>query len=228
MFPTSSFSPAFTAHLVQKKSSTKPFIIGVAGGSGSGKSTVVNNLLSILSQDDTAVLRHDNYYRSQSDLTPEERDKINYDHPDALETDLLVRHLTQLSTGESIEQPEYDFVLDTRSERTTLVQPKKVIIVEGILIYVSEELRKLFDLKVFVDTDDDIRLLRRLQRDVAERGRTVDSVIDQYLATVRPMYQQFVWPSKRFADVIIPEGGNNQVALDLLLARVNEIQSEKI
>lgn len=202
---------------------SSPFVIGVAGGSGSGKSTVVNNLVDVLKGTSTVVLRHDNYYRDQSALPMEERVKTNYDHPASLETDLMVQHIHALREGKSIEQPSYDFVHHTRSSSTTTVQPASVIIVEGILIFEHEDLRNEFALKVFVDTDDDLRLLRRLQRDISERGRTVENVIEQYLATVRPMYQQFVWPSKRFADVIIPEGGFNQVALDLLLARVREI-----
>lgn len=200
----------------------KPFVIGVAGGSGSGKTTVVDNLVDVLQGTSTVVLRHDNYYRDQSDLDMTERVKANYDHPDSLETELLVEHIHQLSAGNTIDQPTYDFVNHTRSSKTIQVKPARVIIVEGILIFENQALRDEFALKVFVDTDDDIRLLRRLQRDINERGRTVDSVISQYLGTVRPMYQQFVWPSKRFADVIIPEGGFNQVALDLLLARVRE------
>jgi uridine kinase len=202
---------------------TSPFVIGVAGGSGSGKSTVVNNLVEVLKGTSTVVLRHDNYYCDQSELPMDERVKTNYDHPDSLETSLLVKHIRALRDGKSIEEPAYDFVNHTRSSTTTTVHPASVIIVEGILIFEHAALREEFALKVFVDTDDDLRLLRRLQRDISERGRTVENVIDQYLATVRPMYQQFVWPSKRFADVIIPEGGFNQVALDLLLARVREI-----
>lgn len=202
---------------------SSPFVIGVAGGSGSGKSTVVNNLVDVLKGTSTVVLRHDNYYRDQSDLPMEERVKTNYDHPESLETSLLVKHIRSLRDGKNIEQPSYDFVNHTRSSATSTVHPASVIIVEGILIFEHAALRDEFALKVFVDTDDDLRLLRRLQRDISERGRTVENVIEQYLATVRPMYQQFVWPSKRFADVIIPEGGFNQVALDLLLARVREI-----
>ncbi len=200
-----------------------PFVIGVAGGSGSGKSTVVQNLLAVLRGTSTVVLQHDNYYRDQSELPMEDRVKTNYDHPASLETDLLVEHIRALRAGSTIEQPQYDFVNHTRSADVSAVEPARVIIVEGILIFEHEALRNECALKVFVDTDDDIRFIRRLERDIEERGRTADSVIAQYLATVRPMYQQFVWPSKRFADVIIPEGGFNQVALDLLLARVREI-----
>lgn len=200
-----------------------PFIIGVAGGSGSGKTTVVNNLIEVLQGTSTVILHHDNYYRDQSHLPMEERTQTNYDHPDSLETSLLVEHLKQLSQGKTIQVPIYDFMNHTRSQETIEVQPAQVILVEGILIFDDPALRELYNLKVFVDTDDDIRLIRRMQRDTAERGRSVENVIEQYLHTVRPMYQQFVEPCKRFADVIIPEGGFNQVALDLLLARVREV-----
>lgn len=200
-----------------------PFIIGVAGGSGSGKTTVVKNLIDVLKGTSTVVLHHDNYYRDQSHLPLEERVKTNYDHPNSLETSLLVEHLKLLSEGKSILEPTYDFLNHTRSQETISIQPAQVILVEGILIFDDPALRELCNLKVFVDTDDDIRLIRRIQRDTTERGRSLDNVIEQYLNTVRPMYQQFVEPSKRFADVIIPEGGFNRVALDLLLARVREV-----
>lgn len=200
-----------------------PFIIGVAGGSGSGKTTVVKNLIDVLKGTSTVVLHHDNYYRDQSHLPLEERVKTNYDHPNSLETSLLVEHLKLLSEGKSILEPTYDFLNHTRSQETISIQPAQVILVEGILIFDDPALRELCNLKVFVDTDNDIRLIRRIQRDTTERGRSLDNVIEQYLNTVRPMYQQFVEPSKRFADVIIPEGGFNRVALDLLLARVREV-----
>lgn len=200
-----------------------PFIIGVAGGSGSGKTTVVKNLIDVLKGTSTVVLHHDNYYRDQSHLPLEERVKTNYDHPNSLETSLLVEHLKLLSEGKSISEPTYDFLNHTRSQETISIQPAQVILVEGILIFDDPALRELCNLKVFVDTDNDIRLIRRIQRDTTERGRSLDNVIEQYLNTVRPMYQQFVEPSKRFADVIIPEGGFNRVALDLLLARVREV-----
>lgn len=208
-------------------SKTSPsFIIGVAGGSGSGKSTVVAKLREALKGTSTLVIQHDDYYRNQSHLPMEQRVLTNYDHPDSLESELLVTHLQQLKAGKAVEHPVYDFVNHTRSSETVRLEPARVIIVEGILIFASQELRQEFALKVFVDTDDDIRFIRRLERDIEERGRTMESVIEQYQTTVRPMYQQFVWPSKRFADVIIPEGGFNQVALDVLLARVREIHKK--
>lgn len=201
-----------------------PFIIGVAGGSGSGKTTVVQKLLESLGTEKAVAIAHDNYYRDQSEKPTRERIKTNYDHPDSLENELLVQHLQELQAGRSIEQPTYDFAQHTRSTKIISTLPKKVIIVEGILIFSVPELRALFDLKVFVDTDADIRFVRRLQRDTAERGRSVESVITQYLATVKPMYDQFVEPSKRYADLIIPEGGYNTAALEVLLARVREIE----
>jgi uridine kinase len=204
-------------------SSSQPFLIGVAGGSGSGKSTVVKNLMNVLGPEQAVCIAHDHYYRDQSHLPMAERLKVNYDHPSSLETELLIQHVQDLRAGKTIDRPVYDFAEYTRSPQTVKVQPAPVIIVEGILIFESKLLRQLLDLKVFVDTDNDIRFIRRLQRDIAERGRTADSVIEQYLGTVRPMYLEFVEPNKRYADVIIPEGGENKVALELLLARVREI-----
>lgn len=198
------------------------FIIGVAGGSGSGKTTVLNNLTRAAS-DKAIAISHDHYYRDQSHLDMSQRTQTNYDHPKSLETELLIEHLQQLKNGQTISHPTYDFLRHTRAKQTVKIEPKKIIIVEGILLFESKDLRQLFDMKVFVDTDDDIRFIRRLQRDVSERGRTPESIIEQYLKTVRPMYIEFVEPSKRHADIIIPEGGENTVALDLLLARIEQI-----
>lgn len=202
---------------------SKHFIIGVAGGSGSGKTTVVANLIKVLKDKSVVCISHDNYYRSQDSLPMSERVKTNYDHPNALETSLLISQLKQLVTGQAVDKPIYDFALHTRSKNTEKSHPAKVIIVEGILIFESPELRNLFDLKVFVDTDADVRVLRRIERDIKERARTLEFVIDQYLKFTKPMHDQFVEPSKRYADIIVPEGGHNTAALDLLLARVKEL-----
>lgn len=194
--------------------------IGVAGGSGSGKTTVVRALRAAVAPDNVAVLPEDVYYREFHDLTIEERERINWDHPDAIETDLLVEHIGCLLSGQAIERPQYDFRIYSRLAVTHHVDPRPVIIVEGILLLTERKLRDLLDIKVFVDTDPDIRFIRRLQRDVTERGRSVPSVIEQYMATVRPMHLEFVEPSKRYADLIIPEGGYNRVAIEMLVARV--------
>jgi uridine kinase len=197
-----------------------PIIIGVAGGTGSGKTTVANTILDRVGYGRIAHLQHDSYYRDHSHMLPEERARVNYDHPDSLETDLLVRHLEQLRAWQAVDVPIYDFTTHSRTCRTVRVEPRHVILVDGILIFVEKALRDLFDIKIFVDTDADIRFVRRLERDIAERGRTMRSVIDQYMTTVRPMHLEFVEPSKRYADVIIPEGGFNTVALDMVVARV--------
>jgi len=202
----------------------RPVIIGVAGGSGSGKTTVVRNVCDRL-EGCVAVIEQDAYYKDQSHLPMEERKKTNYDHPLAFDNDLLISHLQQLLHRKPIEKPVYDYTQHTRSRETVTVQPKDVIILEGILILEDEKLRSLMDIKVFVDTDADIRILRRIERDVKSRGRSLDSVIRQYLETVRPMHQQFVEPSKRYADLIIPEGGYNQVAVDLLVNQIRTILS---
>jgi len=198
-------------------------LIGVAGGSGSGKTTVSHAILERVGRDRIAYLQHDAYYRDRSALPPAERARINYDHPDSLETDLLIEHLKQLRAGRAIEMPQYDFAQHIRKAETRRVEPRAVILVEGILIFADRALRDLFDIKIFVDTDPDLRFLRRLQRDIAERGRTVESVIAQYLETVRPMHLEFVEPSKRYADVIIPEGGFNTIAIDMIVARINAL-----
>ena len=202
---------------------TRPFVIGVAGGTGSGKTTVVKRIMDALGETDVTVLAHDRYYRDHPDLRLEERGGLNYDHPNSLDTDLLVGHVRALREGRSADLPVYDFTRHVRKPETMPVQPGSAIIVEGILIFADSALRSLMDVKVFVDTDSDIRFIRRLQRDIAERGRTVPSVIDQYLSTVKPMHEEFVEPSKRYADLIVPEGGYNQVAVDMLLTLIRSL-----
>lgn len=199
------------------------FVIGVAGGSGSGKTTVVRRIVDSLGPDQVTLLDHDRYYRARNDLRLEERAALNYDHPDALETDLMVRHVRQLKGGQAVEVPQYDFTRYARLSETNTFQPRRALIVEGILVFTDAALRDLMDLKVFVDTDSDTRFIRRLRRDVAERGRTMESVIDQYQTTVKPMHLEFVEPSKRYADVIIPLGGHNTVAVDLLLTMLRSV-----
>lgn len=198
-------------------------VIGVAGGSASGKTTVVQRIVESLGDAHVTVLEHDRYYRERNDLRLEERAALNYDHPDSLETDLLVRHVKALREGKAVELPVYDFALYARKSRTETAVPRKAIIVEGILIFADAALRALMDVKVFVDTDDDTRFIRRLQRDTSERGRTVQSVIDQYLSTVKPMHLEFVEPSKRYADIILPLGGHNAVAIDMLLTMIRSL-----
>jgi uridine kinase len=192
-------------------------VIGVAGGTASGKTTVVQRIVESLGDMHVTVLEHDRYYRDRGDLRFEERAALNYDHPDALETDLMVRHVKDLRAGRVIEAPVYDFTMHARKPVTETVHARRAIIIEGILIFADAPLRDLMDIKVFVDTDADARFIRRLQRDVAERGRTMESVIDQYLNTVKPMHFEFVEPTKRYADIILPQGGHNTVAIDLLL-----------
>ena len=201
-------------------------MIGVAGGSGSGKTTVVRRILEALGDSRIPVLEHDRYYRDRNDLRLEERAALNYDHPDSLETDLMVRHVHELRAGRPVDAPVYDFARHARKDETEAIASGRAVIVEGILIYTDPELRKLMDVKVFVDTDDDTRFIRRLQRDIAERGRTVESVIDQYLSTVKPMHLEFVEPSKRYADIIIPQGGHNTVAIDMLLRLIRGLTSD--
>lgn len=201
----------------------KPFVIGVAGGSGSGKTTVVRQIVNSLGDDQVSLLEHDKYYRDRGELRLEERAALNYDHPDSLETDLLVQHVKALRAGSPIEAPLYDFARHAREEGTIRVVPRRAIIVEGILLFADADLRRLLDVKVFVDADDDTRFIRRLQRDISERGRTMAAVIDQYLGTVKPMHLEFVEPSKRYADVIIPLGGHNTVAIDMLLTLIRSL-----
>ena len=197
----------------------KILVIGIAGGTGSGKTTLMKNLIREFS-DVVTVISHDNYYKRHDEMTYEERCKLNYDEPAALETDLMAQHLDVLRHGGSIECPVYDFTVHNRSNETITVVPKKVIIVEGILIFENKPLRDLMDIKVFVDTDADVRLCRRILRDVTERGRTLESVVTQYQDTVKPMHEQYVEPSKKFADIIVPEGGQNLVALDMIMGRI--------
>lgn len=200
-----------------------PFIIGVAGGTGSGKTTVTRAIADKVGPDRLALLSHDAYYRDWVDLPPDVLEHKNFDHPDSLETELLIRHLRALRQGAAVEAPIYDFKVHQRAVQTRRVEPRKIVLVDGILLYVEPELRKLFDVKIYVDTDADIRLIRRIRRDIAERGRTFESVVAQYESTVRPMHMEFVEPSKRYADLIIPEGGENTVALQFLLARLEQI-----
>lgn len=206
---------------------TKPLIIGVAGGSGSGKTTVVNTISTTLGIEKHLLLQHDSYYRDLKHLPFEERIEHNFDHPASLETELLIRHINALSEGYPIEIPQYDFSKHIRKEETTQITPKEVILIDGILIFSEPELLELMDVKIFVDTDDDIRLLRRLKRDLNERGRSVENVMEQYQKFVRPMHLEFVQPSKRYADIIIPRGGKNKVALDMVLALINEKLSNR-
>jgi uridine kinase len=200
-----------------------PLVIGLAGGTGSGKTTVASTVLERVGRNRIAFLSHDAYYRDASHLPLEERRQINFDHPDSLETELLGEHIKQLKEWKAVEMPVYDFTMHSRTERTVHIEPRPVILVEGILIFYEPSLRSLFDVKIYVDTDADLRFIRRLQRDIVERGRTTESVVEQYLATVRPMHMEFVEPSKRYADVIIPEGGLNTVALDMVTARIEAL-----
>ncbi len=200
-----------------------PLVLGIAGGSGSGKTTVANEILDRVGASRIAFLPHDAYYKDISHLSFNQRVAINFDHPDSLETSLLIEHVQTLKKGQPIELPVYDFKTHSRTQKTILVEPQPVILVEGILIFAERALRELFDVRIFVDTDADIRFIRRLQRDITERGRTTTSVIEQYYKTVRPMHLEFVEPSKRYADVIIPEGGFNAVALDMVVARIEAL-----
>ena len=201
----------------------KPVIIGVAGGTASGKTTVSDAILERVGRQHIIYLQHDSYYRDLSYLPLEERTKLNFDHPDALETELLVSHLRQLQAGEPVEVPIYDFATYRRSQETRRIEPRRVILLEGLLIFVDKELREMMDVKLYVDTDADLRFIRRLQRDIQERGRTMESVIHQYLTTVRPMHLEFVEPSKRYADIIITSGGFNTTAIDVIVARVERL-----
>jgi uridine kinase len=204
----------------------RPIILGVAGGSGSGKTTVVRAMVSALGGGQAAVIHHDAYYRDTSHLSPAERQAINYDHPDSLETGLLVEHLRELRAGRAVALPVYDFAEHARQPQREHLQPQKIVIVDGLLILWDPELRALMDIKVYVDTDADLRFIRRLERDIRERGRSAESVILQYIRTVRPMHLEFVEPSKRYADVILPEGGHNAVAVDMLVTKVRSILAE--
>ena len=194
-------------------------VIGIAGGTGSGKTTLMNNIVKEFG-DDVTILSHDNYYRRLDHLTMEERRRVNYDEPAALETELMATHLQALRSGFAVECPVYDFSQHNRSSKTLSIVPRKVIIVEGILIFENEALRELMDIRIFVDTDADVRLCRRILRDVTERGRTLESVLEQYQTTVKPMHEKYVEPSKKFANIVVPEGGKNFVALDMIMGRI--------
>ena len=208
-------------------SKNKPIIIGVTGGSGSGKTSVSRAILDHFPNHSIMMLEHGSYYKDQSHLKFEDRLATNYDHPFAFDTDLLIEHLHQLVEYKTIEIPVYDYVKHTRSDQVVVQEPKEVIILEGIMILEDERLREMMDIKIYVDTDDDTRIIRRIKRDIEERGRTLDSVIDQYLGVVKPMYHQFIEPTKRYADVIVPEGGENHVAIDLITTKVSAILDEK-
>ena len=197
----------------------KTMIIGIAGGTGSGKTTLTLRLKERFG-DDVSILFHDNYYKSHSDLPYEARTRLNYDHPDAFDTDRMIADLEALRRGETVQCPTYDYTVHNRAAETLEVHPTKVVVVEGILIFENKALRDLMDIKIFVDTDADVRILRRITRDVKERGRSLDSVVNQYLTTVKPMHEQFVEPSKRFADIVVLEGGHNLVALDMIIQRI--------
>lgn len=198
-------------------------VIGIAGGSGSGKTTVAQEILNRVGADRIAFLQHDSYYKDLTGLPDAQRRQVNFDHPNSLETELLIQHIIMLKNYQPVQIPIYDFTADRRTGETFTVYPRNVILVEGILIFAEPELRKLFDVKIFVDTDADVRFIRRLYRDITERGRTTESVIKQYETTVRPMHLEFVEPSKRYADVIIPEGGHNTAALDMVVARIETL-----
>lgn len=199
------------------------FVIGIAGGTGSGKTTIARGIAAALPKDKVTVIEHDHYYRDRADLTADERAQLNYDHPDSLETSLLVDHLAQLRRGLEVEVPIYDFVSHGRKVETTKTPPVPIIIVEGILVLVDEALRRQFDVKIFVDTDADIRIMRRIRRDIEQRGRTFNSIREQYYRTVRPMHLAYVEPSKRWADLVIPEGGDNRVAVDMVVSKLKSV-----
>ncbi|AST92673.1 uridine kinase [Sutcliffiella cohnii] len=205
----------------------KPIVIGVAGGSGSGKTSVTKSIYEHFQNQSILIIEQDYYYKDQSELPFEERLKTNYDHPLAFDNDLLIEHIKQLLEHKTVNKPVYDYTLHTRSNKVIEVDPKEVIILEGILVLEDERLRNLMDIKLFVDTDADIRIIRRLLRDIKERGRTIDSVIDQYVNVVRPMHNQFIEPTKRYADIILPEGGQNHVAIDLMVTKIQTILEQK-
>lgn len=205
----------------------KPIVFGVAGGTASGKTTVARNILKAVGASHIAYLPHDAYYKDRSDLTLEERAQLNYDHPNSLETKLMIKHIKRLLDGVPVETPVYDFTNHRRTAKTVLVEPCPIIFVDGILVFTKRKLRDLMDIKVYVDTDADVRFIRRLKRDIEDRGRSLDSVIVQYLETVRPMHLKFVEPSKRYADVIIPGGGMNRVAMDMVVSRLHALLHEQ-
>jgi uridine kinase len=200
-----------------------PFFIGVAGGSGSGKTTVSRRICDMVGMQHIAYIQHDSYYNDHSHLTPDERALVNYDHPNSLSTDLLVEHLMALRDGHPVEVPIYDFATHSRTSQTEHVEPTRIVLVEGILIFAEKALREMLDMRIYVDTDADIRFIRRLRRDMVERGRSLDSIVKQYMATVRPMHLEFVEPSKRYAHVIVPEGGNNRVAMEMISSTLQAV-----
>jgi uridine kinase len=206
----------------------RPILIGIAGGTGSGKSTVTREIYKSITDKNVAIIEQDSYYKDQSDISFEERVKTNYDHPFAFDNELLISHLKDLLDGKSIQKPIYDFENHNRKKETVLVEPKDIIVLEGILILYDEDLRNLMDIKLFVDTDADVRVIRRILRDIKDRGRTLDSVVKQYMTTVRPAHMQFVEPTKRYADIIIPEGGYNKVAIDIIVTKVNDLVNRKV
>ncbi|MGV8146831.1 MAG: uridine kinase [Alkaliphilus sp.] len=205
----------------------RPILIGIAGGTGSGKSTVARAIFESLQEKNIAIIEQDSYYKNQDHLTHEERIKTNYDHPLAFDTPLLIEHLTALLENKVIQKPIYDFSKHTRKKETVIIEPKDIVILEGIMILDDVRLRDMLDIKIFVDTDSDVRIIRRILRDINSRGRSLDSVIEQYLKTVRPAHLQFVEPNKRYADIIIPEGGYNQVAIDIMVTKIQSIISER-
>ena len=200
-------------------------VIGIAGGSGSGKSTMID-LIKKEFDEEITIISHDSYYKRHDDMPFEERKKLNYDHPDAFDTDLMIEHLKKLKAWENIECPVYDYTVHNRTDKTIKLTPSKVVVAEGILIFESKELRDMCDIKIFIDTDADVRIVRRILRDVKDRGRSLESVIGQYLTTVKPMHEQFVEPSKKYADIIVPEGGYNKVALSKIIHRITALLSE--
>lgn len=201
----------------------RPIFIGITGGTGSGKSTIAKEIYRQFGEDCIAMIEQDSYYKDQSHLSMEDRVKTNYDHPNAFDNNLLVSHLESLLNGHSIQKPSYDFSIHNRIEDTTKVEPKEIVIVEGILILEDPRIRELLDIKIYVDTDADVRIIRRMVRYINERGRTMESVINQYLNVVKPMHNQFTEPTKKFADIIIPEGGHNKVAIDIIVAKIKEV-----
>ncbi|MCB8979671.1 MAG: uridine kinase [Ardenticatenaceae bacterium] len=206
-----------------RREPNSPIVFGVAGGTASGKTTVARTILEAVGASQVAYMPHDAYYRDQPKLSFEERSQLNYDHPNSLETRLMVKHIQQLLQGKAVQVPVYDFTTHRRTDQTVLVEPAPIILVDGILIFTKRRLRELMDIKVYVDTDADVRFIRRLQRDMEERGRSLPSVVAQYLETVRPMHLKFVEPSKRFADVIIPNGGMNRVAIEMVVSRLHAL-----
>lgn len=204
----------------------KPIFIGISGGSGSGKTTIVNRIYSEVPENCISIVEHDAYYKDQSNLTYEERCQTNYDHPFSFDTDLFVEHINNLKNGQFIEKPIYDYEIHNRKKDTIIVEPTEIVIVEGILVFYEERIRELLDIKIFVDTDADIRIMRRIMRDMKERGRNLDSIIAQYINTVRPAHEQFIEPSKKYADIIVTEGGNNLVAVDLMVTKIKSLLAD--